>query len=133
MTAGQHAVLNLHLFNATQNTITDTAAVDIVTANDSTGYQFAGVPFAGNMTFTVPGSPYQVNGTCTVSNDTSYWGVFPHMHMTGTHMKVWLQPQSGAATTIWDADYSFNEQKFGEYPNWAAPQRSCRCTQATRS
>lgn len=120
ITAGQHAVLNLHLFNATQNTITDTAAIDIVTANDPSGYQFAGVPFAGNMTFTVPGAPYQVQGQCTVSNDTSYWGVFPHMHTTGTHMKVWVQGSTNV--TVWDSDYSFNEQKFGEYPNWLGPQ-----------
>jgi len=120
VTAGQHAVLNLHLFNATQNTITDTAAVDIVTANDSSGYQFAGVPFVGNVTFTVPAN-MTVNGQCTVSNDTSYWGVFPHMHTTGAHMKVWTQ-SGGTNTTVWDSDYSFNEQKFGEYPNWMGPQ-----------
>ena len=120
ITAGQHAVLNLHLFNATQHDITDTAAVDIVTANDPSGYQFAGVPFVGNINFTVPGSPYQVQGQCTVSNDTSYWGVFPHMHTTGTHMKVWTQGSSNV--TVWDSDYSFNEQKFGEYPNWLGQQ-----------
>jgi hypothetical protein len=121
ISAGQHAVLNLHLFNATPNDITDTAAIDIVTVNDPTGYQYAGVPFVGNVTFTVPAAPYQVNGQCTVSTDTSYFAVFPHMHTTGTHMKVWTQ--SGSTTTVvWDEDYLFNEQKFGEYPSWMGPQ-----------
>lgn len=121
ISAGQHAVLNLHLFNATPNALEGDAAIDIVTANDSTGYQFAGVPFVGNITFTVPPAPYQVSGQCTVSVDTNYFAVFPHMHTTGTHMKVWTQSGS-TTTTVWDSDYTFNEQKFGEFPNWMGPQ-----------
>jgi hypothetical protein len=121
ITAGQHAVLNLHLFNATPNTVEGDAAIDIVTADDPTGYQFAGVPFAGNMTFVVPPAPYQVNGQCTVNVDTNYFAVFPHMHTTGTHMKVWTVSGS-TTTTVWDSDYLFAEQKFGEYPNWLGPQ-----------
>jgi hypothetical protein len=121
VTAGQHVVLNLHLFNATQNTLEGDAAIDVVEASDTTGFQFAGVPFVGNVTFTVPAAPYQVNGQCTLSNDTSYFAVFPHMHTTGTHMKIWTM--SGTTSTVlWDNDYSFNEQKFGEYPNWMGPQ-----------
>ncbi len=119
--SGQHAVLNLHLFNATQNTLTGDAAIDVVTANDSTGYQFAGVPFVGNVTFTVPAAPYQVNGQCTVNVDTNYFAVFPHMHTTGTHMKIWTQSGS-TSTVVWDSDFLFSEQKFGEYPNWMGPQ-----------
>jgi hypothetical protein len=120
--AGQHVVLNLHLFNATQNTLEGDAAIDVAEVTDVTGYQFAGVPFAGNISFTVPIAPYQVSGQCTVSNDTSFFAVFPHMHTTGTHMKVWTESATGGTTVAWDADYSFNEQKFGEYPNWMAPQ-----------
>lgn len=121
ISAGQHAVLNLHLFNATQNTLEGDAAIDIVTANDPTGYQFAGVPFVGNIMFTVPPAPYQVNGQCTVNVDTNYFAVFPHMHTTGSHMKVWTVSGS-TTTTVWDSDYQFTEQRFGEYPNWLAPQ-----------
>ena len=119
--AGQHVVLNLHLFNATQNPIEGDAAIDVVEATDTTGFQFAGVPFVGNISFTVPGAPYQVNGQCTISTDTSYFAVFPHMHTTGTHMKIWTQSGS-TSTVVWDNDYLFSEQKFGEYPNWMGPQ-----------
>jgi hypothetical protein len=120
--AGQHIVLNLHLFNATPSTITGTAALDVVVANDGAGYQLAGVPFVGNITFTV-GPGMTVNGQCTVSNPTSYFAVFPHMHTTGKHMKVWTESTSGGSTTVWDNDYLFNEQKFGEYPNWMGPAK----------
>ena len=115
-------MLNLHLFNATQATLEGDAAVDIVTVDDPTGYQFAGVPFVGNVTFQNLQSPYTVQGQCTVSVDTNYFAVFPHMHTTGQHMKVWTESATGGTTTVWDEDYSFNEQKFGEYPNWMGPQ-----------
>jgi hypothetical protein len=119
--AGQHAVLNLHLFNATQATLEGDAAVDVVLANDPTGYQVAGVPFIGNVTFTVPPVIQQVSGQCTVNTATKYFAVFPHMHQTGSHMKVWTESAAGGTTTVWDEDYLFNEQKFGEYPNWMGP------------
>jgi hypothetical protein len=67
-------------------------------------------------------SPYIVQGQCTVSADTSYFAVFPHMHTTGSHMKVWTESATNGTTVEWDNDYSFNEQKFGEYPNWGGPQ-----------
>src|SRR5439155_1871269 len=79
VSAGQHVVLNLHLFNAsTTNTLTGDAALDVAIANDPTGFQLAGVPFAGSIGFTIPTSPpYEVKGQCTVSNDTKYFAVFP--------------------------------------------------------
>jgi hypothetical protein len=121
--ATQHVVLNLHLFNAsTTNTLDGDAAVDVIIATNPSGYQLAAVPFAGNVTFTVPSTaPYQVQGQCTVSNATKYFAVFPHMHQTGAHMKIWTE--AGATqTVVWDEDYSFNEQKFGQFPNWMGPQ-----------
>ncbi|MDB4966018.1 MAG: hypothetical protein JWN44_1707 [Myxococcales bacterium] len=124
--AGQHVVLNLHLFNATQQPLpttgTSTAAVDVVVANDPTGYQLAGVPFVGNVSFTVPASGL-VNGQCTMSNDTNYFAVFPHMHTTGQHLKVWTETAANGTTVVWDDDFLFNEQKFGQYPNWKGPQQ----------
>jgi hypothetical protein len=112
---GQQIVLNLHLFNATTQPIpTSTAAIQVALANDPSGYQLAGVPFVGNMNFTVPAN-MQVNGQCTVSNDATYFAVFPHMHLTGAHMKVWTE-SGGQQNVVWDQDYNFSEQKFGMFP-----------------
>jgi hypothetical protein len=107
---GQQVVLNLHLFNATNAALTGTAKLQVAVAVDPTGYALAGVPFVGNVTFTV-GPTLQVNGQCTMSNDTKYFAVFPHMHMTGAHMKVTVS--GSVSQTLWDEDYSFNDQKFG--------------------
>ena len=100
VSAGQHVVLNLHLFNATtQDPLVGDAAVDVIVANNPSGYQLAAVPFAGNINFTVPSTPpYTVQGQCTISNATKYFAVFPHMHQTGAHMKIWTE--SGATQTV---------------------------------
>jgi hypothetical protein len=113
ISAGQQIVLNLHLFNAGMNPIPmSTAAIDIAVATNPANYQLAGVPFVGNMMFTI-GANLTVNGQCTLSNDAQYFAVFPHMHLTGAHMKVWTE--GSVAQTVWDEDYTFTEQKFGQW------------------
>jgi hypothetical protein len=85
----------------------------VAAAIDHSGFQLAGVPFVGNVGFTVPAAGGTINGKCTLSNDTQYFALFPHMHLQGQHMKV---VTSGSVNmTVWDEDYSFNEQKFGAW------------------
>jgi hypothetical protein len=115
ISAGQQIQLNLHLLNAGTTPIDATAAIDVVVAMDASGYELAGVPFAGNVTFSVPGAGGMVNGTCTVSNDTKLFAVFPHMHEVGKHIKI-----VAGGVTVWDDDYNFEDQKFGFHPNWPA-------------
>jgi len=113
---GQQVVLDLHLFNATANEIVGDAAIDVVVALDPTGYQEAAVPFVGNMKFTI-GPSLKVTGSCTVDKDSKYFAVFPHMHQTGSHIKI-----AAAGTTVWDQDYTFTDQKFGVFPGWSGPE-----------
>jgi hypothetical protein len=112
ISAGQQIVLQLHLFNATTSDIKNTASVDVALAADPTGYELASVPFIGNIKFTI-GQSLQVNGTCTLSNDAKYFAVFPHMHQHGAHLKAWTE--GSVSQTVWDEDYSFTEQKFGQW------------------
>jgi len=112
---GQQVVLDLHLFNATTAEIKGHAAIDVVVAVDPTGYQIAAVPFVGNVNFKID-STLKVNGTCTVDKDSSMFAVFPHMHQTGSHIKI-----AAAGTTVWDHDYTFTDQKFGVFPGWDGP------------
>jgi len=113
---GQQVVLDLHLFNATGAAIDGDAAIDVIVATDPTGYQIAGVPFVGNMKFTI-GASLKVNGACTVDKDSKMFAVFPHMHQTGSHIKI-----TAAGTTVWDQDYQFIDQRFGIFPGWAGPE-----------
>jgi hypothetical protein len=116
ITAGQQIQLNLHLLNASTTTPIDaTAAIDVVVAKDATGYELADVPFAGSVTFNIPAGGGMVNGTCTVSNDTKLFAVFPHMHEIGKHIKI-----VAGGVTVWDDDYNFEDQRFGFHPSWPA-------------
>lgn len=116
--AGSKVVLDLHLFNARPDkNITGTAAVDVVVADKNDGYQLAALPFIGPLNFTIKDPGRSASGSCTVSNDTSFFAVFPHMHTTGQHIKI-----TAGKTVVWDQDYSFTEQKFGQFPNWDATQ-----------
>jgi hypothetical protein len=117
VSAGQQVVLNMHLFDAGTSPVSGTAVLNVAAAVDPTGYQLAGVPFVGNINFQVPAAGGTVNGKCTLSSDTQYFALFPHMHLQGQHMKV---VTSGSVNmTVWDQDYSFMEQKFG---TWAPIQ-----------
>jgi Copper type II ascorbate-dependent monooxygenase, C-terminal domain len=114
--AGAQIVLGLHLFNTSSATLTGTASLDVITVPDAAGLVEAGVPFAGSIGFTVPvNPPRDVNGTCTIDRATKFFAVFPHMHQTGSHMKVWVETAAGQQV-VWDEDYDFNDQRFGMFP-----------------
>ena len=55
-----------------------------------------------------------VQGKCTLRGDTHYFAVFPHMHQIGTHIAV-TATVGGATQTLYDADYTFNNQDFKEW------------------
>jgi len=117
--AGSKIVLDLHLFNARPTeSITGTAAVDVLVADSNEGYQLAALPFIGPLAFTIPAASRSVSASCTMSNDTEFFAVFPHMHTTGQHMKI-----TAGKTVVWDQDYNFTEQKFGQFPDWNGPEK----------
>lgn len=119
--AGSKLVLDLHLFNARPTgDINGTAAVDVIAAETDEGYQLATVPFIGPVNFTIK-APGTVSGSCTLSNDTSFFAVFPHMHTTGKHIKI-SAGRTGSETVVWDDDYNFEEQRFGAFPDWKGPK-----------
>lgn len=115
--AGQQIQLNLHLFNATMQTLKATAAIDVVVATSPAGFEEVAVPFVGNATFSsIPASGI-ITGSCTASNDTRFFAVFPHMHQTGKHIKIEV-----GSTLVWDDDYDFNDQRFGFHTSWRAAE-----------
>ncbi len=118
--AGQTIVLNLHLFNATPNAITNTAAVEVVSAKNAASYELAGVVFIGPVNFTINDPMRQVSGACRMSRDTKFFAVFPHMHQTGEQIKIWATTPTGDKV-VWDKAYDFNDQSFGSYADWAVP------------
>ncbi len=119
---GEQLVLGLHLFNATQQTITGQVGVKVSSVSEVTGYQFAGFPYVGPLGFTV-GASQKVAGSCRIQTPTTLFAVFPHMHQTGDHLKI-----VAGGKVVWDRDYSFNEQRFGTAPDWDAPAAEVKLT-----
>jgi hypothetical protein len=117
--AGDTLVLNLHLFNATGSPISASAGLDVLVTSDPGSYQIAGVPLIGPLSFTI-GASRVVSGACTMPKATNFFAVFPHMHQSGSHIKVWAD-QGATQTVVWDDPYSFMDQKFAIYPDWHGP------------
>lgn len=111
--AGGQIVLYVHGVNATTGTVSGTAGIDVATAVDPTQVDVAGATWIGKIGFTIPSSML-VDGSCTVSNDTRLFAMYPHMHETGAHMTVSV---SGSINSVlWDQDFDFTNQPFGSWP-----------------
>jgi len=111
--AGQQLLMNLHIFNASDQPISGTSGVSIKTTTDTVAE--AGVANTGKTSDLVvpPGASTQV-GTCDVSEASTAFNVFPHMHKLGVHMRAMVD-----TTTLIDMPYSFDSQAY--YP--LAPAR----------
>jgi len=118
--AGDQLVLQLHLLNASNQAISSTAALDVVTLEPTAQPQEAQMFLAGPMpvrqvTPDIPvGDNQVVNGSCMFEDTAHYFAVFPHMHQIGKHIQV-TTTNAGKTSTIYDADYSFNNQVFAEF------------------
>jgi copper type II ascorbate-dependent monooxygenase-like protein len=109
--AGQQLLLNLHLFNASDDTLRGTSGIEVKTAEASAILHEAGALLAGKDAGLVvkPGSSVQT-GTCTLPAGTTVFAMAPHMHLLGTHMKVTYQ--AAAPLMVYDKDYAFEGQRY---------------------
>jgi hypothetical protein len=111
---GQQLLLNLHLFNATDTTISGTSGIEILPVEPAAVQHEAGVVLIGKTAgLTVPPNMSKQTGRCTTPADVTVFALAPHMHMLGTHMKVSYANADGSGTRLLlDQPYSFDEQRF---------------------
>ncbi|HWO24654.1 MAG TPA: hypothetical protein VNO30_38190 [Kofleriaceae bacterium] len=111
---GQQLLLNLHLFNATDATITGTSGIEILEAEPDAVQHEAGVVLIGKAQgLTVPPNLSTQTGRCTTPANVTVFALAPHMHMLGRHMKVsYANASGGDARVLHDQAYSFDEQRF---------------------
>ncbi|HWU90728.1 MAG TPA: hypothetical protein VN253_25855 [Kofleriaceae bacterium] len=111
---GQQLLLNLHLFNATDATLTGTSGVEILEARPEEVQHEAGVVLAGKAQgLQVPPNLSTQVGRCTTPANVTVFAVAPHMHMLGTHMKAsYANSGGGGGRVLYDQAYSFDEQRF---------------------
>lgn len=115
--AGTYVNLNLHLYNTTDNSITNTSGVSVKTMNAADVVNEADMMFAGTGIITIPpdGQPHDAVGGCTASSPYHMFTLWPHMHQTAIHQKVTRTPNgTTTAASLLDVPYSFTDQK--NYP-----------------
>ena len=112
LTAGMYLNLNLHLFNATDNPMTQTSGVEVLTVDPSAVANTADMTFAGTFNIDIPndGVQHDAVGGCATPADWHVFTLWPHMHQTGVHQKL-VMTHAGVSTTLLDTAYSFGEQR----------------------
>lgn len=110
--AGEQVVLNLHLFNASDQPIANIAGIEVGTTRMADVSALAEVVIAGKIMFEVqPGDDQKISATCSQRGDTNLFAVFPHMHQLGKRAKVWTEG-SGGTQVVWDDVFDFEDQRF---------------------
>ena len=108
--AGKQVLLNLHLFNTSNEPLSNVSGTQIKVVDPALVEDEAEVVFAGTMAILLaPNSAGSASGSCTFKQDATLLSVWPHMHQYGTHMKV-VHESSAGAVTLHDAAFNFNEQ-----------------------
>ena len=108
VSAGQQLLLNLHLFNISDQTLTGSSGTEILTTSADGVDHLAEMVFAGTIDFAIPddGMPYSASGSCQFDQDATLISLWPHMHQLGTHMVI-----KHGDSVLHDKPYSFDEQR----------------------
>jgi hypothetical protein len=110
--AGKQILLNLHLFNATGDSLSGHSGISITTLAPGAVTSEAGVILAGKaIGLQVPPGVSTSTGTCTVPTATQLYAIMPHMHQLGTHMKVTRRDDTSSRVLL-DEAYSFGDQRY---------------------
>lgn len=107
--------LNLHLYNASDEPMTNESAIWVKSQPTPTP-MLAEMVFAGKIAFSVQGGGDRtITGGCTIAQGQGFnlFALWPHMHKLATHSKFEVI-RNNTSTVLWDAAYDFNEQKY--YP-----------------
>ncbi len=114
--AGQRLLLNLHLYNASDETISGKSGTLVQEAAAGEIQNFAEIVLAGpTLGLNVPTGTSTQSGSCDISKITSVpvqvFSLSQHMHKTGTHLKSVIT-RGQQEIVLQDVDYNFDEQGF---------------------
>jgi Copper type II ascorbate-dependent monooxygenase, C-terminal domain len=115
-TAGTRLLLNLHLYNASDATLTGTSGTLIQEATAAEIQNVSEIVLAGPTAgLVVPTGTSTQTGTCNISNVTSQpiqvFAMSQHMHKLGRHLKTVVR-RGGTDIMLQDVPYNFEQQSF---------------------
>jgi hypothetical protein len=108
--AGEQLLLNLHLFNSGSETLRGRSGTLAKTIAEADVEHESGGVLAGPVQLEIPPGRVTQTGRCTLERDMIIFGVMPHMHQTGSYMKVVANSSDAGAVTLYDGPYDFEEQ-----------------------
>jgi hypothetical protein len=114
--AGQRLLLNLHLYNASDEPISGRSGTLVQEAMPGEIQNFAEIVLAGpTLTLQVPTGVSTQSGSCDLSQVTNepiqVFSLSQHMHKTGTHMRSVIT-RGQQEIVLQDIDYDFEQQTF---------------------
>jgi hypothetical protein len=107
---GSQILLNLHLFNTGAAPISGRSGAEIQVTEPNQVKTLADGVAIGPLKLTVPPGRSVQSGVCTVDHDFTIFSIMPHMHQTGTHMKVVARRAAGDLV-IQDGPFDFYNQR----------------------
>ena len=108
--AGRVLNLGLHIYNTSEEELTGTSAMEIVTMDAKDVKYESDSVLAGPVGFSLPAHQRStVSHECALTTDQSVFALFPHMHQFGTHLKTTITA-GGVQQVLHDGDYQFEEQ-----------------------
>jgi len=111
LNAGDQVLLNLHLYDTSDTPISGTSGIEVKLIPASEVTYEAETAYIGRYDLNIPPGVVTASAQCSVTEDTTIFGVFPHMHRLGIHMLgSALIGATGDAMVLLDTPYSFEEQ-----------------------
>jgi len=107
---GQELLLNLHLFNVGDETLTGRSGVRVRTMAEADVENLAEIVLAGPIGLIIPPGRVTQSGQCTFGGDATIFNLGPHMHQLGVHLRAVAQTQAGEVM-LYDDGYDFDSQQ----------------------
>jgi hypothetical protein len=109
--AGEQLLLNLHLFNTSDQPLTGLSGSIVRLIAQSDVKHLAEEAMAGPVMLDIPvGGPTKQMGECTISHDSNIFAVGPHMHQLGIHLKAVAHSSEMGEVLLYDGAYDFDNQ-----------------------
>jgi hypothetical protein len=108
---GERFLVHLHLFNATESSITGSAGFRLARAAAEEVRERADMILAGDVELAIPPGESTHVGTCRIRSDATLVAIGPHMHRLGVHQRVSIE-RGGIGETLLDQPFDLDEQPY---------------------
>lgn len=111
--AGEQLLMNLHLFNPSDEVLRGRSGMHVKTAFHASVTHEAEVLLVGPLRLSLPPRQRIVqSGGCTLRDAKTIFSVMPHMHQLGLRMRVSVRGPRFGERVLHDDDYDFDHQRI---------------------